>query len=52
MLIEQVPPAATLLPHVFVWLKSPVGVMLAMLNAVARLFLSVTADAALVVPTF
>ena len=56
-LIVHVPPlAATELPHVFVWLKSPgfvpVNAMLLIVNARFPLFVSVTVWAALVDPTF
>jgi hypothetical protein len=54
-LILQLAPAATLVPQVFVWLKSPlfapVIVMLVMLSAAVPVFESVTAWAVLVVLT-
>jgi hypothetical protein len=52
----QLPPAATLAPHVLVWPKSPllapVIAMLAMARAVVPGLLKVTLCAALDVPTF
>jgi len=54
--IVQLPPAATLVPHVFVWLKSaafvPETPMLVMANAALPEFESVSVLAALVVFRF
>jgi hypothetical protein len=55
-LIEQLAPAATLLPHVFVWEKSPgfvaVKPTLSMYSAAFPVLVRVTFCAALVVPTY
>src|SRR5579863_5638864 len=50
--IAQLAPAATLLPQVFVWLKSPLAAMLAIESAAVPVLVSVTTCAALDVPTF
>jgi hypothetical protein len=50
-LIVQVALAATLVPQLLVWAKSPLAAMLEMLNAPVPLLVSVSVCAALVVPT-
>ena len=51
MEIVQLPRAATELPHVLVWAKSPVTVMLPTLKATDEPLLTVTDFGALVLPT-
>src|SRR5580704_9038262 len=50
-LIVQEPPTATMLPQLFVWLKSPVATILEILRDALPVLFSVSAWAALVVPT-
>jgi hypothetical protein len=50
-LMSQLAPAPTEVPHVFVWAKSPLGVMLVMAKAEDPLLVSVTVCAVLVVLT-
>jgi hypothetical protein len=49
--IVQLAPAATVDPQLFDWAKSPFAARLVMLTAALPVFESVTARAALVVPT-
>ena len=50
-LIAQLAPAATVLPQLLVWAKSPFAVTLVKLSAAPPVLVSATACAALVVPT-
>ena len=50
-LIVQFAPAATLLPHVFVWLKSPLIAMLLMLSVAEPELVRAIVCGLLVVPT-